>query len=391
LFEYGSFEHGKTAEDGSFRMNLVKGGTSMLWISPEKFALRQLLIGDKKGDLGDVQVAAGVTSEGQVVDAEGKPVAGVWVNLEDIAAHNEIKLPVSGAMYRSAKTDAEGRFQLGPVKPGSEYKLTVESTPSEMRFHHSKKQKVELPAVFMPRTVAIAEPALPLRIQASPHVLFAAQNRDSKGKNCRGHWVLVYGRLDGENFLAQMESDDEGRIQGKLPRGLKQAQIDLTTNEHSSLRYRIGKDKPLMRDTQGPASIGPLDHDLLDFEIIRYVAPIVTLKVVDQDGARVADAKVAGLYTDSDDSSRVSPAGGLRTDVFFKPPLDGLHRSVNLLPDEKIKFIAHADGYADAAEEMTLSEGEIKEVTLVLKRNAKPDDATKPDERSAAAEAKPTN
>jgi hypothetical protein len=43
-----------------------------------------------------------------------------------------------------------------------------------------------------------------------------------------------------------------------------------------------------------------------------------------------------------------------------------------MLPEEKTKFIASAEGYDDAQETLSLPEGETHELTLVLKRSAPP-------------------
>lgn len=376
-FEYGSFMHGKSDEEGRFHMNLVKGGNAVFWIAPDQFAPRQIILGTKKGDLGDVQMAAGVTSSGQVVDAEGKPVAGVWVDIEDEKAQSEIGMPVASALHRSCKTDADGRFAFDPVKPGR-YRLKVEEHPNDMRLHSQltgqRNPKGPMPAVFMSRIVTLEDPPQPLLVQAAPHVLFAGQYFDSKGKTCRGHEVMIFGRMNGESFFTRITPDDTGRFEGKLPHGLEQAQMDLITNEHSSLRFRIGKDQPLLRDPHSFHVIGTIDHDVSDVEIVRYVAPIVTIKVVDEAGGKVPGAKVAGLYVGADDKSMISPVGGLPTNITFERQLEGRFRSSQMLPDEKTRFIARADGYTDAEQELTLAEGETKELTLVLKRAAKPAD-----------------
>jgi len=387
-FEYGSFMQGQSDDQGRFRMNLVKGGNAVFWIAPDRFAPRQMVLGSKKGDLGDVPVAAGVTSSGQVVDAEGKPLAGLWVNIEDETAQREIGMPVSTSLRRSGKTDENGRFELDPVKPGR-YRLKVETRPDDLRWQAKLKgrreKRVDMPAVFMTQVVKLDEAPQPLLVQASPHVVFSGQYFDSKGKPCRGHEVTVYGRMNGESYFTRIEADETGRFAGKLPHGLEQTRMDLITNEHSSLRYRIGKDKPLERETYAATDLGTLDQDVNDVEIIRYVAPIVTLTIVDEDGAKVQSAKVAGIYVGADDKSMISPVGGLPTNITFEKQLDGRRRSSQLLPDEKTKFVARAEGYQDAEAELTMAEGDSKELTLVLKRAAKPaEPGAKPDDAEAA-------
>ena len=52
-----------------------------------------------------------------------------------------------------------------------------------------------------------------------------------------------------------------------------------------------------------------------------------------------------------------------------------------MLPDEKTRFIARAEGYTDAEADLTMAEGAQQELTLVLKR------APKTEEGAAKAKA----
>jgi len=370
--EYGSFFHAKSAADGSFRLNLTKEGPSVFWIVPEKYAPRQIVSGAKRGEWGDVHVEEGVSVSGQVVDATGKPMPGVWINVTDEKSEREIQMPVASALRRSARTDAEGKFQLGPVKPG-QFELRVEPYPSEIRYRSRDRKPIEIPAIFPRRTITIDQNPQPLLVRAVPHVQFEGQYVDSKGEKTRGWGIHVVGRIDGEFYFGNLRSDSEGRIQGMLPHGMERTEMDVTSNEHGAILVRLGKDRPLVRGRD--IQLGTIESDITGVEIIRYTAPIVQLKVVDEEGKPVANVKVAGIYEGQHKGQLSNPVGGLPTNIYFEKQPDGVFRTSQMLPDETTRFVAKAEGYDDAEETLSLPEAETRALTLVLRRSKASDDA----------------
>jgi peroxiredoxin/regulation of enolase protein 1 (concanavalin A-like superfamily) len=364
---FGSFVHTKSGADGTFRLNMTKTGPSVFWIVPENYAPRQIVSGTKRGDWGDVQMAPGVGLKGQVVDATGKPVAGVWVNVTDEKSQSEIQMPVGTSLVRSGQADAEGRFEIGPMKPGK-YRLQVDDYPREICYHSRERKLVDIPAVFLKRTITIGDAAgEPIVVRAVPHVLFEAQYVDSKGAKKGGWEVTVFGKMDGEYYLGQFRPGADGRIQGILPHGIEDAKLELMSNEHGALRIRLGKDKPLLHGRD--IKLGTVEADITGVEIVKYTAPIVLLKVVDEDGKPIPKAKAAAIYESDDKDKLVRPVGSLPTSIFFEKQPGGILRTSQMLPDEKTKFVASAEGYEEAHETLSLPEEESRELTLVLKRS----------------------
>jgi beta-lactamase regulating signal transducer with metallopeptidase domain len=364
---FGSFVHAKSGADGAFRLNLTKTGPSVFWIVPESFAPRQIVSGTKRGDWRDVEMTPGVGLKGQVVDATGKPIAGVWVNVTDEKSQAEIQMPVATSLVRSAKTDSEGRFELGPVKSG-QYRLTIDDYAHEIRYHSRGHDRVDIPAIFPRRKITIGETtAEPIVVRAIPHVQFEGQYVDSKGAHKNGHEIFVFGKLDGESYFGQLRATADGQIHGMLPHGLEDAQLQLMTNEHGALRIRLGKDKPLIHGRE--IKLGTLESDVTGIEIVRYTAPIVLLKVVDDDGKPIPKAKVAAIYESDDKNHLDHPVDGLPTSIFFEKQPGGILRTSQMLPDEKTRFVASAEGYEEAHETLSLPEEETRELTLVLKRS----------------------
>lgn len=78
-------------------------------------------------DVGDVRFAnAGPTASGIVVDEDGEPVPGVWV--EFLVKSDIVSTGWRRARMRSVKTDAGGRFELFDEAPKSELWITVKRT-----------------------------------------------------------------------------------------------------------------------------------------------------------------------------------------------------------------------------------------------------------------------
>jgi hypothetical protein len=327
----------------------------------------QLVLGTKKGDLGDVRVEPGVSLSGRVLSATGEPVAGVWVNLEDESSQGEIQMPVASALRRSAQTNENGEFKLRPMKPAMS-QLEISGYPSEINYHERVRNPVEFEEIFARQKINLSadDANRPITIQAVPHVEFQAQYMDSKGQPNPGHDISIYGELGGQWFHQMLDPDENGKIVGRLPHGLEKAKLEASTNEHSSLHVRLKKDGPLL----GPRDIdlGTIEDDVRGIEIIRYKAPIVQVTVVDEQGEKIPDPKVAGAY--KNDYELMHPVGGAPTHIFFEKQTDGRFRTSQMLPDTETTFTAEAEGYDAASETVSLPEEAEKEITLVLKKSA---------------------
>ena len=207
----------------------------------------------------------------------------------------------------------------------------------------------------------------PIVVRAVPHIQFEGQYVDSKGNHKNGHEIFVSGKIDGDSYFGQIKANADGKIQGLLPHGLEEAQIQLMTNEHSALRIRLGKDKPLIHGRD--IKLGTLESDITGIEIVRYTAPIVLVKPIDEDGKPVPKVKMGGIYETDDKDKLIHPVDGLPTNIFFEKQPEGIFRTSQMLPDERIKFEASAEGYEDAQETLSLPEGETRELKMVLKRS----------------------
>jgi beta-lactamase regulating signal transducer with metallopeptidase domain/uncharacterized GH25 family protein len=369
-FEYGSFSRAKTDDAGNFKVNVTTPGLAVYWILPDDLAgeLHGVPEG-KRGDLGKFTLKPGVAIKGRVLDVEGKPIAGIFVNAErqgDQQAGEILGgLAVADAINRSAVSDSEGWFTLAPL-PAGDYRVL----PGERARDGSERHKVRpLTAVFTPRKVSLQEGDTPepLEIRASPHVVIEAQWVDGKGNPTSGFAGHLFGRIDGDFWFGEVKVDSSGKAIAQIPHGLENVELSLVTNEHHAIRWRKTKGDPLSRGRR--IMLGTLDHDVKGIEIVHFTAPIVIVKGETKDGKPVPGLKVSAIYSQQDteqmEGKRIL-AGGVQSDVGFEKQEDGRFRSSQLQPDLEFNLIAEADDCKPANRKLTITEGKTEEMTLVL-------------------------
>jgi hypothetical protein len=173
--------------------------------------------------------------------------------------------------------------------------------------------------------------------------------------------------MDGSFWNTQAHPDLQGRFSAKVPHGLEQVQIDISTNEHATTRHRIGKDGPLVEGRT--VKLGTLDHDVKDFEIVRYVSPIIVINATTKDGRQIKDFKANVQYSQPSPNNNKNVhvvGGGKKKDALQDEQYDGRYRTSQMLPDTEVKVTVSADGYTEASRTLTLPEGKTEDVTFVL-------------------------
>lgn len=383
--EYGSFTETVTGHDGTFRLPLVKGGVGVVWVIPREYASLQKVVHEDRNALGDIRLEKGIRIHGRALDAAGNPLAKMVINIErrnknETAEDQEFnQLNVFSSIRRGTLTDAEGKFELEPL-PAGDYQFTPRERVGDPLVKNSPER--ELPDVFLTRkfTITDQETLEPLELQAVPHVLFEAQFHNSKGDKCNGHDVNLFGQLNGEYWFGRAESTN-GHVSLRVPHGLTNTQVDLITNEHSALRWRRGQDGELKPENDR-VMLGTMNDDVLDFEIVRYVAPIVLVQAVDEQGEKIEKYRVTAAYPWG--QQRYILEGEERSDLSFEHQNDGRYRTSQMLPDEEVTFTAKADGFEPASEKVSVPEGEKRELVLTLKKKA----AESPAADTAATEPK---
>ena len=370
LSEYGSWSRGKTDGEGRFELNVTDGGHAVLWLLPEKYTQQTHVLNDKRGDLGVFALKDGIRLKGQVLDRNGKPISGVWANAElmEGPAKQPIDMPVADQIDRSALTDADGQFELAPLPPGT-YRVLPEESPEENP--NRDREPRPLSAAFLPQRIELTEGEMPepIIIKAADTVTIEAQIYDSAGKPRSGHGVDFWGRTSdkrGDYFYATERPNAEGHFKFEVPKGMSEAKLTFSTNEHQALRYRLAPGEPLRAERE--LDFGTIDRDYGPIEIYYYTAPLLIVGARNEAGKPIPDFKPSIVYdaevkTKEEASRWIS---GVEGEVNFEKQEDGRWRTEQMLPDEKIKLTVSADGYKSVKRELALPEGAVEELTVTL-------------------------
>jgi protocatechuate 3,4-dioxygenase beta subunit len=370
-FEYGSFADTKTDAKGRFSLTIVTPGDGAFWILPKQHApALHVLKDNQRGDVGKFVLQEGIVLRGKVVDAKGKPLAGIYVHADrDGRAEALAQLAVADSISRTSRTDDKGEFTFRPLPPGA-YRVQPRKYGTDPSDDRLGRKEQELPAVFLPQKVVLKEGEKPeaLEVRAVPHVLVEVQHVNSKGDKTRGHGPMLFGQIDGQFWHTDTKTGPDGKVSAMAPHGLTQTRLQLMTNEHGSLRHRVSNTNPFRRGRE--IELGTLDRDVKGIEVVVYKAPILLVKVSEKGGGKPKDAVVTVQYPPQKGlrEGRFIAKGGRQTDVTFEEQKDGRFRSSQFLPDEDATVTAHAEGYADKSVKVKIDEGTTKEIEIELEK-----------------------
>ncbi len=368
-FEYGSFADTKTDANGRFSLMVVTPGDAVYWVLPAKYApSTHVLKADRRGDQGKLVLEKGIVMSGKVLDAKGKPLAGVFVHAAKEGRDEALnQLMVSDHINRTTPTNDKGEFTFGPLPAGA-YKVQAQKSGYDPSDDTSRRKEKALTAVFMPQKVVLkeGEKADPVEVQAVPHVVIEAQYYDSKGKKTRGHAPFLFGQIDEQGWFSETRADAGGKVRVLVPHGLTNTRMQMMSNEHGALRHRKAKGDPLVRGRE--LNLGTIEGDVTGVEIVTYKAPILVVKVTAKAPGKAKGAAVTLKYPPQKGLTEGSfiVAGGRNSDVTFEQQEDGRFRSSQLLPDEEVTVTAYAEGHAEKSMKVKLAEGTTKEIEIVL-------------------------
>jgi hypothetical protein len=377
------FDSGMTDKKGGFHLHLAKGANGILWLLPKEYAPSTQGLFKKRGDLGRFVLQPGIPVKGRVVDLQGKPVAGVWVNAQITGGPGRQDfdtIPFTNMAARSGLTDSQGRFTISPLAVGK-YLLNVDTYPDDALVENRKVRPV--PGVFGQQLLTLKQGMrdASVEIREIPTVAVEGQFYDSHGRTRSGHAPEVWAQMPGTafpiGFFFTEGQIEKGRFVVRAPKGLQQAKLSVQTDEYSALRLRMKKGGPLMNQTTD-VDLGTLASDVQGIEVVRYEAPILLVRPVAEDGAILKDARFKLVYA----KGRSQPESTGRyvdwDDVTFERQTDGRLRSEHLLPDEQFTVTVNAAGYRPKSETLKLPEGAIKELTVQFRKAERSNPSQRP-------------
>lgn len=352
----------KTDAQGRFRLPIHGQGRAALCLLPDQLEPAVYpLLDNRRGGLGTFRLGRGLTIRGKVVDAEGRPVPGIYVTTDrdEPSFRRDDPMPVgaSDSIIRTTVTLDDGTFTLAPMPTGP-----VRVYPTDMNRDPLATFAVHrtLPAAYFRHKIdldAAKEPEA-ITIRPAPQVTVTAQLTDSKGAKRDGAGISIYGMLDGQMWKARCEPSPDGLYTMLLPKGLENVSLNLSGSGDGVLMYRAARDAPLSADMS--IKLGTLDHDVHGIEIIRYLAPVIWIKAVKKDGGPVPGLNVSVVGVDRD------PSKGNSHVFISKHEEDGRYRTFFLPPDREVEVQVVADGFTPRSRKISLPEGKTEEVAFVL-------------------------
>jgi beta-lactamase regulating signal transducer with metallopeptidase domain len=367
----GSFFEERTDGEGRFSLPIATPGKGAFWFQPDDAAPLGVVAPDERGDIGDVQLVEGFRVKGRVLDSEGKPVAGVKVRASGdggdrsaAAATFAGQSAASGGYNRSATTDANGEFELAPVEAG-DYEF-------RMAEYEKTHGSVKFPGVFVHQRLTLKADSEALEFRARPTVNITVKNVNAAGEPKRGFEFTVFGSLaEGKGWFATQSTRPENGVGvAEVPQGLENVEIDVSDNEHGIYQIRRSPDAELQPVRR--LKLGKIEADVTGIEVVRYKAPVLLVKAVDADGQAIADFKAVAKLDPA--RQALVPEGApdyyalfTKGLLCFETQQDGRRRSEQMLPDALWTVTVEKAGFTTDAQEVTLQEGEEREVTFVLR------------------------
>jgi hypothetical protein len=374
---WARFPSTKTDNEGRFRLIVHEKQRSVLWILPQDYAPEVHNVTNEQHDLGTFTLSQGERLTGKLLDSDGLPVGGVYVEASAVRPNPQAKNPlvphhVANQIRRTTRTAADGSFEFRPLPPGRKYE--VQPTESSGDPSTSERGQVEtrqpLPAVFMTQTVMLKKGGATVELKAVPHVVLEAQRLNSRGEKREGSTIHLIGSLGNDSWMTSADSSPSGAYRVLVPKGLTGASVSLIYDPDSAFQYRLAKDSPLQYGRR--FQLGTINQDLQGVEIIHYAAPTIVISVTTKDGKSIDDLLPSVDYTDPQYDGRrdklyhSGKSGQSETDVPFEDIGEGKIRTIQLVPDREVNVTVRAEGFQPESRKITLAEGQTEELKFVL-------------------------
>ena len=262
-------------------------------------------------------------------------------------------------------------LKLVRLKPGK-YDVEVETkaTGALEKEKYANFHSGTPSAVFVRQVLDVTEASVekPFVIQAVPHIYITGQCYNPQGEITRCHLPQFMGQFDGQPlWINSKEGKQVGAFQLMVPHGVENVRLSFTTNEHTGLTVQFPGEKP---STQTTYTYKKLEEGFDDIKVVRYVAPILQVTVLDVDGKQVNEGRVHSRYLESQPKPQMM-MGMERQLSYFRKQDDGVHRSSSLVPDVEMEIFAVVEGYESERNKITMKEGATEKLTLRLKPGKK--------------------
>ncbi|MCL2349529.1 MAG: carboxypeptidase regulatory-like domain-containing protein, partial [Planctomycetaceae bacterium] len=403
----------RSDESGRFKIDVPKNHSAAFWTLPDNLVIKQTLVKEKHGDLGDIVLEKGIRPTVKVLDPDGKPLAKTWV---DLLRQDRVGIPMMTMSRRSALTDENGIALFLPVA-ADQYEIRISETPltshnqgefpENMLWMRESTESLRqpVPGTFYIEYVDLTPESPAAVIQAQKSVKVNIHYLDGKDEN-RRHNTRISTRSSVEDrkwFVvpkSTSESDGylgDGKFSFDVPVGLKDAELHVySSGEDDVFICTVAGNKLLpSKDQSGCYSLGTIDKEMT-VEVTCLKSPKLKVRVQDESGKPIQDYFAIADDAASDPPSKFemlenalkitteetwyefkwseipqnipwsNPLVRFMYDDYEKSNVQ--HSRVTFLPDREMKLYVFAQGYDPSEQTLPkMAEGEEREIVVTLK------------------------
>lgn len=219
-----------------------------------------------------------------------------------------------------------------------------------------------LPGYYSPVHMTVTDEMDPVEIRPAATVHIHIQTVDPSGKPFPALRTMLFGKIGQQAIFPDMVISDGGLIDIDATKGLEQTQmlLDRVLDEKTIARYRFGKHGAIHNDRI--IDLGTLSMDIPDLYLIHYPRAIVRLHLLTPAAGPVLKALPHIAYADRSLKTETIEYGNGTTGINLNEAPPGTWTSDQLLPDEPLVVTVNAPGYKRFSQNMTLKEGETRDV-----------------------------
>ncbi|QEH36846.1 Nickel uptake substrate-specific transmembrane region [Aquisphaera giovannonii] len=374
----------RTNSDGILRFRTSRSQSLALYLKPKQHALFQRFWGtDRPGQHPDIYVP---TDLGTLILESGVSLTGVVLDLKDRPLANQtiVATTFNGTASRSATTDATGRFQFAPLRPGN-YLLYGEGQSKFVGHNPDDRPMPSTARLIRPvhHYIDGSRPLESLTLREMPTVRVEVRFRDSSDRPAPGNAVKLSGvltesnkdslqgisiypgassineveaRVDGVELRWNVQNvpDADGLVTFRAPKGLKDATL-WTFPVGANTSFKTQLTRGASPRIGGGGSLDTLDADRTDIVIRSRRCPVVVASVIPEAGERPRGLRLGFSFT-------VDKRTYIGKDFVLQP--DGRFLSAGLVPDQEMAITVYADDFEPSKTVVKLPEGAVRELAL---------------------------
>ncbi|GHT16474.1 hypothetical protein FACS1894189_0230 [Planctomycetales bacterium] len=411
-FSYQNEDLGDTFEavtdsNGQFDVKVHPKYGMVLWVIPKDYAPTVREFAKVKTDAGQIKVEPGFVVTGKLLDRNGKPAAGAWVNVTE--KESPARFP-QDKIWRASLTDQNGNFKMNPLASGN-YQIHVFDYCMDSLVHldrrgwevsemngartvaHIKRWMEKNDAIpqkpvtdiYVAKDFILDKSTLILDIKPLPSETLQFTVTDSAGKPYRNPlFIGVTGKYNGKVWQGGRESiqpNDEGKLTLEVVKGLEHTVVSCGQTDidrSRPIRFQVGKNST--PKTDWCIELGKVDKPIDDIAVTVLKQTFCMITVVDEakkpfelrkDSYPFVQVTYKNDKFKDNDSGKFGFIFGYGRSSLSQTKADGERvltwRPQPVLPGEEFTIEVKAKGFKPAVITRTLPENSVEEYEMVMK------------------------